>query len=107
MTNVVELVHFTLEKGVTKEDFLTTNPEMMAFLSEQEGMLYRSLCQQEDGSFIDIVYWEDMDKAKAGQKAFYESAICKTFGQYIDANSVKLEHVKVLTSSCTESENNS
>ncbi|GLX78314.1 hypothetical protein tinsulaeT_16540 [Thalassotalea insulae] len=98
MTNVVEIVNFTLAKGYTKDDFLAANQPMDEFLREQKGMLYRSLCEKADGRFIDIVYWQDMAAAQQGQQAFRQSPQCQQMVQCIEKESVQLEHVNVLAS---------
>ncbi|MEW6989755.1 hypothetical protein AADZ91_03610 [Colwelliaceae bacterium 6441] len=98
MTNVVEMVNFKLSNGFTKADFLSSNEQMNQFLDEQEGLIYRSLCEKDDGAFIDIIYWENIDMAKKAQEAFYESPLCEKFAQGIEKESVQLEYVKVVAS---------
>mgnify|MGYP000585215321 FL=1 len=95
-SNVVEIVNFKLASGFTSQDFLSSNEQMELFLKEQQGLLYRSLCEKEDGSYIDIVYWENMELAKQAQQAFFASSLCQTFAQCIEKESVQLEHVTVL-----------
>lgn len=103
MSNVVEMVNFILAKGFTSQDFLSSNEQMTQFLNDQKGMLYRSLCEKSDGSFVDIVYWENMELAKKAQQAFFASPLCEKFSECIEKESVQLEHVTVLTSTCSES----
>lgn len=96
MSNVVEMVTFKLAESASKADLVSTNEAMNAFLKTQEGLIYRSLCESEDGTFTDIVYWENMDNALTAQKAFFESDLCKAFSSYIIEESVELKHVKVI-----------
>jgi len=97
MTNVVEIVKFKLEKGITEQDFLVSNEAMDSFLKEQVGMIYRSLCfSSENNEYIDIVYWQDMSAAKKGQDAFFESKLCQQFAKNINKESVSLDHVNVI-----------
>jgi len=98
MSNVVEIVNFKLATGFTINDFLQSNEQMNQFLQDQEGMLYRSLCETEQGEFIDIVYWDSMENAHKAQQAFYTSELCQAFAQCIDKESIKLEHIKVIAS---------
>lgn len=95
-SNVVEIVNFKLAAGFTPQDFLTSNEQMDLFLKAQKGLLYRSLCEKDDGSYIDIVYWENIELAKQAQQAFFESTLCQAFAQCIDKESVQLEHVTVI-----------
>lgn len=96
MSNVVETVEFSLTPGTTESDFLATNDKMDAFLATQAGLIYRSLCKKADGTYVDIVYWQDMESAKVAQEAYYESAVCKAIGPLINMESVKLEHAEVI-----------
>ena len=98
MSNVVEIVNFKLANGTTDQDFIVSNEQMDRFLKEQKGLLYRSLCHKDDGSYVDIVYWQDMALAKKAQQAFYSSPLCQVFAQSIAKESVQLEHVKVIAS---------
>jgi hypothetical protein len=104
MSQVVELVHFKLNDGVSDESFLQSNAKFETFINAQQGMLYRSLCKSESSeTFIDIVYWQSMDDAKNAQNAFFESDHCKAFMEDINKESVSLEHVNVLAQSQCES----
>ena len=103
MSNIVETVNFKLAQGFTSQDLLSFNEPMEQFLAEQEGMLYRSLCEKNDGSYTDIVYWQDMEHATKAQQAFFKSPLCEKFAQCIDKESVQLEHIKVVASQGCES----
>lgn len=98
MANVVEIVNFKLANGFTNEDFMASNEQMNLFLKEQEGLIYRSLCEKENESFVDIIYWENMEFAQKAQEAFLTSPLCKQFGESINKESVALEYVKVVAS---------
>lgn len=98
MSNVVEIVQFKLANGFTAQDFLSSNKQMEKFLNEQKGMQYRSLCEKEDGTYLDIVYWENMDVAKQAQQAFFASPLCEKFAECIEKESVQLDHVNVIAS---------
>ncbi len=102
-SNVVEIVNFKLSSGFTSQDFISSNEQMAIFLKEQKGLLYRSLCEKDDGSYVDIVYWENMELAKQAQDAFFESALCQAFAQCIEKESVQLEHVTVVACQACDS----
>jgi len=103
MSNVVEIVNFTLAEGFTSQDMMSFNESMNDFLNAQDGLIYRSLCETEQHSYIDIVYWQTMEFAKLAQQAFFASPLCEQFSQCIDKESVQLEYVKVLASAGCDS----
>ena len=67
---VVETVFYKLASGVSRDAFLTANGVMTDWLSRQKGFQYRSLSQKEDGTWVDIVYWENMAAADAAEASF-------------------------------------
>lgn len=102
MEKVIEIVRFHLDKDASVEEFMASDPDMNQFLSNQEGMIHRSLCQQEDGSFIDIVHWNNLASAQKAQQAFYETQLCKTIGLSIDVDSIHMEYIPLLTSTACD-----
>ena len=97
--NVVEIVSFKLNSNTSKETFLETNVAVEEFVKTLPGMLYRSLCcNNETGVWSDIVYWQNMDNAQSAQKAFMESPVCGKLMQLIDPDSVTMQHSEVLAS---------
>ena len=95
MSNVVEVVHFSLDSDCTENDFLRTDEQMKQFLSQQAGLIHRSLSKRDDGSFVDIIYWQNMEAATSAQQSFYASDVCKLIGQLINIESVTIEHTSV------------
>lgn len=97
MSNVVEIVHFTLDPNCTEQDLVTADEQMKQFLAEQEGLIYRSLAKKEDGSYVDVMYWQDIEAARAGQQAYYASNVCKLVGQLTNIDSVTIEHASIMS----------
>lgn len=97
MNTSIELVTFKLAEGVQPEQLVATNDAMQAFLTQQPGFIYRSLSQDEDGQWFDIVYWIDEASAKTGGEAFMRSAACASLMPLIDGPSVKMRHMDALS----------
>lgn len=69
MREAVEITTFRLTKGLTIEDFLAANADINAWLKRQAGFISRRICQEDDGSVIDMLIWasaEDGRRAAAG-----------------------------------------
>ncbi|MCJ8338493.1 MAG: hypothetical protein MJK10_08465 [Pseudomonadales bacterium] len=97
MNTSIELVTFKLAEGVKPEQLVATNDAMQAFLTQQPGFIYRSLSQDEDGQWFDIVYWLDQTSAKTGGEAFMRSAACAALMPLIDGPSVVMRHMDALS----------
>ena len=48
--NIIEVVSFSLAKGITEQDFMTANAQFETFLNAQSGLLYRSLAKQQNST---------------------------------------------------------
>ncbi|EPJ45071.1 MAG: hypothetical protein OFPI_37770 [Osedax symbiont Rs2] len=97
MSTTIELVTFKLAEGVMPEQIVATNDTMQAFLVQQPGFIYRSLSQDEEGQWFDIVYWIDRESAKVGGEAFMQSAACAALMPLIDGPSVVMRHMDALS----------
>lgn len=103
-TSVIELVSYKLKAGVSKEQLAATHTQVNAFLKEQPGFMYRSLSEDDSGLLYDIVYWQNMDSAKAAGEAFMAHPAGQSLFVVTDENSITMRHMQALTetSSCTE-----
>ena len=95
--NIIEVVSFSLAKGITEQDFMTANAQFETFLNAQSGLLYRSLAKQQNSTlYLDVIYWETLHDATRVQQAFYDSPECQNFIKYIDKDTVELTHNRVI-----------
>ena len=91
----VELCTFKLNEGSDTSDFEASNKEVDAWINQQEGFKYRSLSQKEDGSWIDIVYWDSMAAAQKAGESFMSVLGTSKFMALIDQESVCMNHSAV------------
>lgn len=101
-TTVLEIVHFKLHENASDAQLADTHPAIDTFLHQQPGFLYRSLSQQDCGEYIDIVYWESLEAAKAASDALMENDAGKAMLALIDMDSVVMQHLPVLAESMSE-----
>ncbi|ESP94801.1 MULTISPECIES: hypothetical protein [Pseudoalteromonas] len=101
--NIIEIVTFKLNSGVTIEQLLEKSAAFEEFAEKQKGFIYRSLAQQANtDTFIDISYWECMEDNQHMQRAFEEVEVCKAFCALVDKESVGISHHGILQQSeCT------
>ncbi|WP_070966061.1 hypothetical protein [Vibrio sonorensis] len=101
MENVLELVSFKLNKGVTENDLLEAAEQSQKFVSTLPGFCYRSLSHNaETNEWTDSVYWSSMEEALNAGKQFPSSADCAPLMALIDAPTVKMQHSVVKMKTC-------
>jgi len=86
---VVEISEFRLNAGADEEAFLEASQEMMNALKKQGGIVNRELLKAEDGLWIDLVHWENMDTAKSVANNVMKIPSCLEFLDMIDQASIK------------------
>lgn len=96
-TTVVEMVTYNLKSGVNKADFASTHDKVNEWLKKQEGFLYRSVSEDENGLLHDLAYWQDMPTAKAAGDAFMKSDEGQSLCGLIDMDSCHMRHMEVQT----------
>jgi hypothetical protein len=93
MTTTIELVSYKLKSGITTAQLQNTHDSLNSFCSQQEGFIYRSISKDQDNTWFDIVYWQNMECAqKAGEK-FMQDEICHTLSELIDENTLVMRHM--------------
>ena len=62
--SAIEMSIFKL-KGVSAEDFIQANSEVDVFLRRQPGFQSRTIIEQDDGTIIDLLFWDTVDDGTA------------------------------------------
>ncbi len=88
---VLELVVFGLNDGVSREQFLATNDSVSDWARHQPGFISRELVEAED-RWIDVVWWESLEQAKAAADAAMTSESCAPMFGLIDTESTLMIH---------------
>jgi hypothetical protein len=105
-TGILELVQFKLIDGKNDADLASTHEDISEFLKEQPGFMYRSISRCEDGTYVDIVYWNDKSSAKKASDALMQDSRGQAMLALCDMNSVSMQHLpilsEVMSASCEE-----
>lgn len=101
-TTAIEIVSYKLNQAVAAEKLEEINQAVNEFLSAQEGFYYRSMSQDETGTYFDIAYWQNMELAKKAADAFCQDTAGKALMAITDMESVKMKHMTAIseTASC-------
>ena len=89
---VTEYVTFKTKEGVDEQTFTQAAFGTDAILNATEGFIHRYLARQEDGTWTEVVFWEDLDQAKEGLQQFLVHPDAATFLGHIEEGSVSIEY---------------
>ena len=92
---VIEMVLFKVKEGIEIELAQKELSKVNDFLSEQEGFISRKISISDDGQFLDIVFWEDMNTAMAAANKIMQSPDAMKIFSIIDQKTQLFKHFKV------------
>ncbi|MER2491659.1 hypothetical protein [Catenovulum sediminis] len=98
-TTAIELVSYKLKTNVPTEQLAEVNAAVNDFLQAQEGFYYRSMSQDDNGTYFDIVYWKDMQHAQNASDAFMQNPSCQALMAITDMDSIKMRHMTAISES--------
>jgi hypothetical protein len=91
--NVLELVVFKLNAGVSREQFLGTNDAVSTWIAEQPGFVSHELLYDADGErWIELAWWKTLEDAHAAAELATSSESCAPMFALIDMDSVLMSH---------------
>ncbi len=89
---VVELVIWKAKKDFTEGEVLERAKAVNKFIASRPGFLYRDLAKNENGEWLDFLYWDSMENAEVAAKAAQGSRLCHPFFETIDMEAMKFYH---------------
>jgi hypothetical protein len=93
---ILESVAFRLRPGVDAARFHAADEAAQAFLAAAPGFIARTLASDEDGSFLDLVWWTDRPSALAAAEAYIGSPAGRAMSELIDASSLGFRHLALV-----------
>lgn len=89
--NVLEVVVYTLNDGVSHDDFVRAYDELSAWISQKPGFVSREVMRgTADGKWIELVYWDDLASAEAVAADSVSAPECAPFFAVVDMASALL-----------------
>ena len=95
----VEIVIFHLQPTVTNPDFLTAIDETTAWLKTQKGFVSRTVGRAESGEWLDILFWESVEDAKAAAALFQANPAGKRLSEYLDPQGLQVFYLETVAKS--------
>ena len=97
MQSTIELVSFKLKSDVDESQLADVQPAVNEWIKTQPGFYYRSLTKDTDGQYLDIVYWESEERAKAAAEHMMIQPWANDFMSLIDESSINMRHIKSIS----------
>jgi heme-degrading monooxygenase HmoA len=89
--HTIELVTFRLQKGDT-QNFVDANAAINDWLKRQPGFVSRHLAERDDGSYVDIVFWQTHADALAASTKMMEEMAQSEAMTMIDPMGLDMSH---------------
>lgn len=89
----LEIVLFRLKPGVQEAAFLEANRAVQTDLQKASGYIRRELSRNEDGQWLDMVYWNSLAEAKQAAEAFPTWPSTQRIAGMIDETSINMLHL--------------
>ena len=90
--STVEYLHFTLVDGTNPDDFLRETLLVDPILEDYSGFVARHLARNDDGSWVEVVYWETLEDAEAALPRFVEDPRTKGFLSLVNGDSLSVKY---------------
>lgn len=94
MSATLELVTFRLARGDSRQ-FIDANAMVNDWLKRQPGFVARHLAERDDGSFVDIVFWQSREAALAASGKMMEEMAQSEAMTMIDPMGLEMNHAAI------------
>jgi len=94
MQQALELVTFRLVRG-SGQQFVDANVAINGWLKRQPGFVSRHLAERDDGSFLDIVFWQSHEAALAASGKMMEEMAQDEAMTMIDPMGLEMNHATI------------
>lgn len=95
MSHVKEVVVFRLKKGTDEAVFQKDAQATFDLLQSYDGYVDRELGVSEDGTWIDMVTWADLQTALQAAEKLIKNPIGLTFVAHIDPDTTQMVHTQL------------
>lgn len=92
---VVELVVWKAAEGVSEQEAQEAIKGLNAFVSEQPGFVSRKTGISEDGQFVDVVLWTDLQSAQTASEKGMKLEEMQKVMRTIDETSMLFKHFEI------------
>ncbi|MCH8487325.1 MAG: hypothetical protein LAT75_10715 [Candidatus Cyclonatronum sp.] len=90
----IELVTFNTKPEFDQREVKASLESLNAIVSTYKGFISRQLARNEDGKWMDLVFWESMEDAHAAAEAIMKLEAAQMAFRVIDEQTMSFHHFK-------------
>lgn len=90
---VIELVTFSVNKGVTDAQIKLAAKNVTPSLKKLSGFKSRSFVHDQNGKWVDIVYWENIKSALSASESMMKNEMALSFFSLINQKDMNMMHL--------------
>ncbi len=94
----IELVLWEFNDGITTEQGKESSIKLNDFLQKQPGFISRNTGNAEDGKFLDVVYWTDLQSAKMASEKIMQEEMAANMFSTINQETMIFKHFEIFNS---------
>ena len=98
MNTAIEVVIFKAKAGVDASQLKGTALAIAPAIQKLPGFVSREFGESEEGTYVDIVHWQNLASAQAAAQAVNEIPECGAFFSLIDESTVQMLHFNSVAS---------
>lgn len=91
---IVELAEGRVKEGVAPQEYLQASDNLMADLRGLDGYIRRELWLGENGQFVDVVYWDNLESAQRAAEIFPSLPGAQPFEALLELSSLSMRHLE-------------
>ena len=94
--NVIEYVTFQSKPSTSAAELTEKAVATDKVLDTIDGYIKRFISRQDNGTWVEVVFWRDIDAAKAGLNIFLDHPDSQVFLELIEPDSVAIEYSQAI-----------
>ena len=92
--NTVEIVVYQVKEGVSESEAIGKAQSVNDFVSSQDGFISRTMSKTVDGKWVDVIFWESLEKAEKANEKAMQSTVPAAFFEIIDEKTMTFIHAE-------------
>ncbi|WP_075343878.1 hypothetical protein [Tenacibaculum agarivorans] len=92
---IIELVVWKFKNGVDIDNGKKSVLKLNEFVSKQPGFISRKTALTEDGKFLDVILWSDLEAAKSASEKAMQNEMTTTIFNIMEENDMIFQHFEL------------
>lgn len=92
---IIEMVLWKFKDGVSTEQGKKSVFKLNEFASKQPGFISRKTATSEDGKFLDVILWTDLESAKSASEKAMQNEMTATIFSTMDESEMVFQYFEI------------